>query len=134
MKDKIVVARHCTYLAEVALWEREFGQAEQWLAQSLVYHADPRSSTIFEVERLFVAARLATAQENYPRAATIFGLAQQMRGHTRYELLGSVRSLVARRWRQCARRWMVKRLTRHSLQASNSSLMRRLPPFWHQPT
>jgi hypothetical protein len=76
LKDKGLLARVCTYLTEVALWEGEVDRAAQWLAQSLDYHTRPRRITIYTVERLFVAARLATAQQQYQRAATLFGLAE----------------------------------------------------------
>ena len=65
LKDKGLLARVCTYLAELSLWEGELDQAEYWLAQSLGYHADPQRITMYEVGRLFVAARLATAQQQY---------------------------------------------------------------------
>lgn len=37
---------------------------------------------------------MSTAQQQFVRAATLFGLAEQLRHHTGYELLGPVRSLV----------------------------------------
>lgn len=94
LKNPFLLAQTCTYLAETALWTRELDQAEHWLAQSLAYQADPGRITIYEVGRLFVAARLATARGAYQRAATLLGLAEQVRGHTRYELVEPVRSLV----------------------------------------
>ena len=94
LKDKTLLARVCTYLAEVALWEGELAQAGQWLALSLAYYADPHLITIYEVQRLLVAARLATAQQEYPRAATLFGLADQAYGHIRYVVAGPMRTLA----------------------------------------
>jgi predicted ATPase/DNA-binding SARP family transcriptional activator len=93
-RNTILLAQICTCLAEVALWEGKVGEAEQWLAQSLTYHTHPRRITILHVERLFVAARLATAQEEYRRAATLFGMAEQMHSHIRYAYGGPVRDLV----------------------------------------
>jgi len=93
-KDKRLLARNCTYLAETALWAGELAEAEQWLAQSLGYHAEPRSITISELERLWVAARLATAQQQYLRAARLFGLADQAHNHLHYAIAGPMRALA----------------------------------------
>ena len=65
LNDMRFLGRVCTYLAETALWEGELDEAEHWLAQSLAYHADPREIRIEQIERLLVAARLATAQAAY---------------------------------------------------------------------
>ena len=78
----------------MALWEGELEQADQWLVQSLAYEADPQQITIYEVERLWVAARLATAQQQYGRAATLFGLAEQLHSQIRYVIAGPVRTLA----------------------------------------
>jgi hypothetical protein len=94
LKNKVLLARVCTYLAETALWEAELAQAEQWLAQSLAYHAELRSITISEIERLWVAARLATAQEQYQRAATLFGLADQAHSQMHYPVGGPMHTLA----------------------------------------
>ncbi len=94
LKNKNGLARVCTYLAETALWEGELARAEHWLAQSLAHAADPRRITIYEVERLWVAARLATAQQQYERAATLFGLAEQMHSQIHYAIAGPMRSLA----------------------------------------
>ena len=81
----------CTCLAETALWEGDLAQAAAWLGQSLAYQADARSITVYEVGRLWVAARLATAQGHYPRAATLFGLAEQMHSQIRFVIVGPMR-------------------------------------------
>jgi hypothetical protein len=94
LKDKFFLARVCTHSAETALWEGELAEAEQWLAQSLTYHADPRRISIDQVERLWVAARLATAQGAYLRAAALFGLAERVCSQIRYEPAGPVRTLA----------------------------------------
>jgi hypothetical protein len=94
LRDKRYLARICIYLAELELWEGALDQAAHWLAQSLAYQADPRRITIDQVERLWVAARLAAAQQHHRRAAKLFGLAEQMRRHVHYELVGPVRPLV----------------------------------------
>jgi predicted ATPase/transcriptional regulator with XRE-family HTH domain len=94
LNDKFLLARVCTYLAETALWERELAEAEHWLAQSLGYDADPHRIRIDQVERLLVAARLATAQGAYLRAATLFGLAEKVRRQIGYESVGPVRLLA----------------------------------------
>ena len=45
-------------------------------------------------ERLFVAARLATAQQQYLRAATLFGLANQMHSQIHYAVGGPMCALA----------------------------------------
>ncbi len=94
LKNKKLLARNCTYLAETALWEGELDQAAHWLAQSLAYHANAGAITIYEVGRLLVAARLATAQQQHRRAATLFGLAEQAHSHIHYVYAGPVRAQV----------------------------------------
>ena len=94
LKSKFFLARVCTYLAELTLWEGEVAQAAHWLAQSLEHQADPHRITIFQVTRLFVAARLATAQQQYPRAATLFGLTTQMHSQIHDAIAGPMRALA----------------------------------------
>jgi hypothetical protein len=94
INGKMVLARVYTYLAEMALWEGEFDQAEQWLAQSVVHHVHPRWIRIELVDCLWVATRLATAQKQYRRAATLFGLAEQVGSQIGYVLVGPVRVQV----------------------------------------
>ena len=94
LNDRFFLGRVCTYLAETALWEGELAEADQWLVQSLTYQADPRRIRIDQVERLLVAARLATAQGAYLRAATLFGVAERVRSQIRYEPAGPVRRLA----------------------------------------
>ena len=94
LKDKSFVARVCTYLAEIALWEGELNEAELWLARSLTYHADPLRIGIDQVQRIFVAARLAAAQERYARAATLFGLAAQLHSTIHNVITGPMPALA----------------------------------------
>jgi len=94
LKDKSFLARVCAYSAETALWVGELAEAQQWLAQSLGYHADPHRIRIDQIERLFVAARLATAQGAYLRAAALFGLAERIRSQLQFEFAGPVRQLA----------------------------------------
>lgn len=94
LKNKFSLARVCLYWAELALWEGEIGAAEQWLRQSLGYHADPRPITIHEIHQLFVAARLATVQQQYQRAATLFGLAEQAHGQIHHVIGGPMCALA----------------------------------------
>jgi hypothetical protein len=93
-KNAVLLARACAYLAETALWEGELDEAGRWLAQSLDHNADPRWNTIDQVERLFLAARLVTAQGAYLRAATLFGLADQLSTRINYVPAEPVRSLI----------------------------------------
>ena len=53
-----------------------------------------RWSTIDQVERLFLAARLVTAQGDYLRAATLFGLAEHVSGCIHYTPAEPIRSLI----------------------------------------
>jgi ATP/maltotriose-dependent transcriptional regulator MalT len=94
LKNKFFLARVYTYLAELALWEGEIEQAEHWLAQSLEHLVEPHRVTIFQVMRLLVAARLAMAQQQYERAATLFGLADQMHRQLHYAIAGPMRTLA----------------------------------------
>src|SRR5690606_41151884 len=44
LKDKSLMVRLCTCLAEAALWEGELEQAREWLAQSIDYSISPQRS------------------------------------------------------------------------------------------
>ncbi len=92
--DKVFLARVCTYLAETALWEGELAEAGQWLAKSLAHHAEPRWIRIDQVERLFVAARLAAAQGDSVRAAMLFGSAEAVRSRIHYAPVGPAHRLA----------------------------------------
>ncbi len=94
LKNSMYSSRIYTYLAETALWAGEQDQAAQWLVQGLVHHANPRWVRTELADCLWIAARLATAQQDYRRAAILFGSAQQVSDHIRYELVGPVRPLV----------------------------------------
>ncbi len=93
-QEKFFLARNYTYLAEVALATGAWGEAEQLLAQSLAAYADARQITLDEVERLLIAARLATAQQHYLRAATLFGLAEQSHSRSGAVIAKPMRSLA----------------------------------------
>jgi ATP/maltotriose-dependent transcriptional regulator MalT len=90
LKNTFFLAQICTYLAETALWTGEVEQAAHWLAQSLVYQAAPRRITRDEIDLLLVAARLATAQGDYRRAAMLFGVSEQAHSHIHYVYAGPV--------------------------------------------
>ena len=94
LNDGWFLRRVCTYLAEMALWEGELDEAEEWLVRSLGYQANQLSSRIDQVERLLVAARLFSAQGAYLRAATLFGAAQALRSQLHYELAGPARLMA----------------------------------------
>lgn len=93
-QEKYFLARNYTYLAETALTTGSLAEAEQWLAQSVACHAAPRQITLDEVERLLIAARLATAQQQYERAATLFGLAEQAQSQIHHMIGGPMRALA----------------------------------------
>jgi predicted ATPase/DNA-binding SARP family transcriptional activator len=83
-----------TYLAETALWQGDLDQAAHWLAQALTHHANPRWIRTELVDCLWVTARLATAQQQYRRAATLFGLAEQVGSRIHYVSAPPVRPLI----------------------------------------
>jgi tetratricopeptide (TPR) repeat protein len=94
LKDKGLVARNAIYLADTYLSEGLVDEADHWLRQSLAFFADPRRIRIDQLERLLVAARLAAAQQQYRRAATLFGLAEQISSRLQYVLAGPLRAQV----------------------------------------
>ncbi len=94
LKEKGLLARVCTFLIDLTLSEGDTQQAEQWLRQSIAYFTDPSRITLYEVMRLWVAARLATAQQQYQRAATLLGLADQMHRQLHYAIAGPMRELA----------------------------------------
>ena len=94
LRDKGFLARVCIFLAETALWEEDVAQAAQWLARSLGYDADPHLLTIYGVQRLWVAARLATAQQQHLRAARLFGLADHAHSQVHDAIGGPMRGLA----------------------------------------
>jgi predicted ATPase/transcriptional regulator with XRE-family HTH domain len=94
IKLAFILAQVCMSLAETSLWEGDLEQAAGWLAQSFAYHTSPRYTTPSELQRLFVVARLATLQGHTKRAATLFGLAEQMHSHLHYVIIGPIRTLA----------------------------------------
>jgi hypothetical protein len=94
LKNDEFLAEIYSYLAEIALGEGELDQAAQWVDQSLIHQAKIPWLTTEQVDFLWTVARLATAQEQYPRAAMLFGLAEQISSQIHYRLVEPVRSLV----------------------------------------
>jgi predicted ATPase/DNA-binding XRE family transcriptional regulator len=94
LKPNLSAARICTYLADTALWDSKLDEAEQWLGQSLEWYAEPYRISIYDAERIFVAARLATAKGQYRRAAELFGLAEQAHDRVHHVRLGPQQALA----------------------------------------
>ncbi|MCE7986032.1 MAG: XRE family transcriptional regulator [Caldilinea sp. CFX5] len=94
LKDQFFLTQVYTYLVELALWAGKLGEAEQWLRQSLAYYSEPHRITLYDVERLLIIVRLATAQQQYLRAATLFGLAEQISNRLHYPAVGPLRTLA----------------------------------------
>jgi hypothetical protein len=94
LKPNLPAARICAYLADSALLDSKHDEAEQWLRQSLEWYAEPHRIFIYDVERIFVAARLATAKGRYRRAAELFGLAEQAHGRVHHVRLGPQQALA----------------------------------------
>jgi hypothetical protein len=94
IKNVFILAQVSMGLAETSLWEGNLEQSASWLAQSFAYHTSLQRITRSELQRLFVVARLATMQGDTKRAATLFGLAEQMHNHLHYVITGPVRTLA----------------------------------------
>jgi predicted ATPase/transcriptional regulator with XRE-family HTH domain len=94
LKDKWFLVRIYTYLSEIALSEGKIEQSAQMLSTSLTYELEARRVTVYELARLWVAARLAAAQQQYTRAATLFGLAEQAHSQIHYAIAGPMRSMA----------------------------------------
>lgn len=94
MKNKFYLAHVYTYLADGALWGGKVEQAGQCLAQSLAYHADAQRITMDEIQRLFVAARLATMQGQYQQAAVLLGVGEAAHRQMHYAYTGPMLPLV----------------------------------------
>lgn len=90
INSSMYLAWNFTYLAETALWQGDLDQAAHWLAQALAHHANPRWIRTELVDCLWMAARLATVQQQYLRAATLFGLAKQVGSRIGYVPAGPV--------------------------------------------
>lgn len=84
----------CAYLAEAALWEWKYDAASRWLAQSLVYQGPTKYITINELQRLFIALRLAAAQGDYRQAAALGGLVETAHAQLHYIHAGPMLPLV----------------------------------------
>jgi predicted ATPase len=94
LNSEYFLTRVCTYLAETELWEGAPDAAHRWLAQSFAYVTSRPLGMIEQIERVMVAARVAAAQDAPLRAATLFGLADELRGRIHYELAGPARELA----------------------------------------
>lgn len=90
--DNAMEGRIHTHLAEAAWCEGQLGQVEQALRASLANDTAAHSPSFYDLEWLWVAARLAAAQGCYERAATIFGLIQQTHGHIDAAVAGPIRA------------------------------------------
>ena len=90
--DKSSQARIHTHLAEAALWEGKLKQVEQSLRASLANDTAAHSPSFYDLERLWIAARLATAQGRYKHAATLFGSIEQTHGHIASAIAGPIRA------------------------------------------
>jgi ATP/maltotriose-dependent transcriptional regulator MalT len=94
MKNTYHLALVYMVLAETALWEGELAQAAGWLEQSLAYYPPPQRITNAELQRLFIAGRLATGQGQYVQAATLFGQAEAAHRQLHYVYRGPMLPLI----------------------------------------
>ncbi|MCB0182720.1 MAG: hypothetical protein KDE31_00565, partial [Caldilineaceae bacterium] len=92
--EKQYLAQLSIYLAETALWEGHLAEGEAWLAQALAYQVDPRRLGMALINCLLVAARLAVARQQFQKAATLFGAAEQVRADAQRTLVAPVRAQV----------------------------------------
>ncbi len=99
LKDKRFLTQIALYLAELALMEEDIEAAEQQLHNIVNYQGIIHKS-IDETELFFVAARLATAQQQYQRAATLFGLAEQAHSQINHVIGGPCAPWQMMRWRR----------------------------------
>ncbi|NJN83221.1 MAG: hypothetical protein HC802_13680 [Caldilineaceae bacterium] len=90
-KTNFFLARTYGYLAEIALSEGDLTQAGQAQAQWIRYQSKVRWLSTEVVDCLWVAARLAVVQQQYEQAATLFGLAEQVRRRVHYPGNGVMR-------------------------------------------
>ncbi|MEZ4682912.1 MAG: hypothetical protein R2932_52760 [Caldilineaceae bacterium] len=94
LKESSHLKQIYTYLAEIDLCEGATDQAGQWLVRSLGEGVQTTRHVIADVQNCWVAARLATAQQQYRRAAMFFGLAEQMHGQIHHVIGGPMRALA----------------------------------------
>ncbi len=90
------LARVCFYLSETALWQGEVAEAGQWFERSRAHVAGIRPTRIEQLERVYLAARLAAAQGAYESAATLFGLGARAGDQIGYAPAGPLRLMTDR--------------------------------------
>lgn len=95
VKNTIYLNRACICLAELSLWEEDADEAAYWVGQSLSYFSAPKRINIHELQRFFVAARLATMQGQYLRAAALLGIVEAAHRRIHYVNTGPMLSLVS---------------------------------------
>ncbi|MBX3001721.1 MAG: AAA family ATPase [Caldilineaceae bacterium] len=88
LKNDVFLARIYGYLAEIELAEGNFTEAARAVRESLGYQVKLRWLSTEVVDCLWVAARLAVAQNHYVQAATFFGLAEAVRLRVHYPAQG----------------------------------------------
>jgi predicted ATPase/transcriptional regulator with XRE-family HTH domain len=93
LKDKRFLAQIALYLAELALMAGDVEETKPQLHKILTYQS-VIPKTIDQVQLFFVAARLATTQQHYQRAATLFGLAEQAHSQIHHVIGGPLRALA----------------------------------------
>ncbi|MBX3001730.1 MAG: hypothetical protein KF893_24615, partial [Caldilineaceae bacterium] len=88
LKNDGFLARIYGYLAEIELAEGQWIEAADAMRECLRYQVKVRWLSTEVVDCLWVAARLAVVQNQYTRAATIFGLAEAVRLRVHYPAQG----------------------------------------------
>lgn len=127
LKNDVFLARIYGYLAEITLAEGGFDEATQAVLHSMGYQRKLRWLSTQVVDCLWVAARLATAQQQYMRAAMLFGLAEQMRRRVHYAVDGLLRVQVDAAEMTVPKALEPAPLPKHLLLASNWRWKKHLP-------
>src|SRR5690606_25860635 len=83
-----------TGLAIIALHRANFNQAEQMIGEALAGFSKTRWITAEVIDGLLTMARLATLQQQFIRAATLFGLVDQLQTQIHQSVEAPMRPLV----------------------------------------
>ncbi len=94
MQDAVSLAKATTVLAAAALQCGDLPAATQALATAQQHFTYARFVRPELVDCLYIAARLAAAEQRYPQAAELFGLAHRLRDEIHHRLDAPMRPLV----------------------------------------
>lgn len=95
LHDSVALAKATTVLAAAGLQCGDFAEAERCVLAAGQYFTHGRYLRPELVDCVYVAARLAAAQQRYPRSAALFGLARRLRRELQHRLDAPLRPQVA---------------------------------------